>query len=393
MQIPAPTQSRPADATPPAPDARIRALLVSTSFPADLDDWRGLFMRHKVDALARREDIDLRIWAPRGDTEGRVHFDLTEAEQAWLESLMAKGGIAHLYRQAGLRGMLAVLQLMRFLRRVYHRNADADLYHVNWLQNILPMPANTKPLLVTVLGTDMQLLRLPGMRALLRRVFRGHPTVICPNADWMVAPLQQAFGDVAGIEFLPFGIDPGWFRVARNPQHAPARWIAVTRLTRAKLGPLFPWCAPLFANGDRELHLFGPMQESIDLPAWVHYHGPASPDTLRDNWFPTATGLITLSQHAEGRPQVMLEAMASGLPILASALPAHASFMRHGETGWLCDASHQLVGGLAALEDAATNRRIGEGARAWATHEVGTWDDCAERYLRIYHRLLGAPAR
>lgn len=386
-----PMQPRAVDAS--AAGAAMRLLLVSTSFPVDLDDWRGLFMRHKVDALARREDIDLRVWAPRGDTQGRVHFDLAGAEQAWLAALMATGGIAHMYRQAGLRGLLAVLQLMRFLRRVYRRNDDADLYHVNWLQNILPMPANAKPLLVTVLGTDMQLLRLPGMRALLRRVFRNHPTVICPNADWMVAPLQDAFGDLAEVEFLPFGIDPGWFGVARDPLRAPARWMAVTRLTRGKLGPLFPWCAPLFADGDRELHLFGPMQESVDLPAWVHYHGAASPDTLRDHWFPTATGLITLSQHAEGRPQVMLEAMASGLPILASALPAHASFLRHGDTGWLCDAPDTLAGGLAALEDAVTNARIGAAARAWAAREVGTWDDCAERYLRAYHRLLGAPAR
>jgi glycosyltransferase involved in cell wall biosynthesis len=282
---------------------------------------------------------------------------------------------------------------MRFLRRVYRRNDDADLYHVNWLQNILPMPANAKPLLVTVLGTDMQLLRLPGMRALLRRVFRNHPTVVCPNADWMVAPLQDAFGEVASIEFLPFGIDPGWFRVARNLQRAPARWIAVTRLTRGKLGPLFPWCAPLFADGDRELHLFGPMQEGIDLPAWVHYHGPASPDTLRDDWFPIATGLITLSQHAEGRPQVMLEAMAAGLPILASDLPAHSSFLRHDETGWLCASPGTLANDIAALEDVASNARIGEAARAWAMREVGTWDDCAERYFQIYKRLMGQPAR
>lgn len=370
----------------------IEVLMVSTSYPADLDDWRGLFMRHLADALGRRRDLRLRLWAPPGQTHPDVHHDLRGGERAWLAALMAAGGIAHLYRRHSVRGPVAMLKLMRLLRGVYRRNADADVLHVNWLQNALPLPRDHRPLLVSVLGTDMQMLRLPLMRQLLRRVFRHRPVAICPNADWMVAPLREAFGDVAEIRFLPFGIDPGWYAVARAPATAPARWLAVTRLTRGKLGPLFDWCAPLFADGARELHLFGPMQESMTVPDWVRYHGPASPDTLRDAWFPGATGLLTLSRHAEGRPQVMLEAMAAGLPIVASAIPAHASFLQHGHTGWLCDAGDGLEAGLAALEDPATNARIGQAARAWAAREVGTWDDCAGRYALTYRRLLEASA-
>src|SRR3546814_20018551 len=69
---------------------------------------------------------------------------------------------------------------------------------------------------------------------------------------------------------------------------------------------LFPYTT-LF----RSLHLYGPMEEEVELPGWVHYHGPASPRLLADEVFPAARGLITLSQHAEGRPQVLLEAMAA----------------------------------------------------------------------------------
>jgi hypothetical protein len=237
---------------------------------------------------------------------------------------MAQGGIAHQLRRGGLRGGMKALRLLRLLRNTYVRNGDVDIHHVNWLQNALALPNDGRPLLTSVLGTDMQLLKLPLVVPLLRRVFRQRRTAICPNAEWMVPELEQHFGDVATIRFVPFGIAPGWFAIERTlAGQAQPKWLAVTRLTHAKLGPLFNWCAPLFQNQARELHLFGPMQEQLDLPQWVHYHGPASPETLMSEWFPQAHGLITLSQHAEGRPQVMLEAMAAGLPIVASALPAH----------------------------------------------------------------------
>ena len=203
-------------------------------------------------------------------------------------------------------------------------------------------------------------------------------------------PLQVAFGDVAEILPVSFGIDPRWYAIKRaSDEKQPHRWLAVTRLTANKLGPLFDWSEGLFSENSRELHLFGPLQEDIEVPEWVHYHGSATPQQLADEWFPRACGLITLSRHAEGRPQVMLEAMAAGLPIVASNMPAHASIVFDGETGRLCDSKDNYGASVRELEDATTNRHLGEVARRWVTAEIGTWDDCADRYVSIYRQLLG----
>lgn len=366
----------------------IRVMLVSTSYPSSLDDWRGLFIRHLADALGLRPDLHVGLWAPPGERHAAVKDLTNDAERRWLAWLMQAGGIAHLWRTRPLRGPLAAVNLHRHLNRAYRRCADADVLHVNWLQNALPLQPDRRPLLVSALGTDIGMLRLPLVRHRLRRVFGSRATAIRPNAEWMVAPLREHFGDVADVAFAPFGIDPAWYRVERRlPQ--PARWLAVTRLTRGKLGVLLERGSRWFADGRRELHLFGPMQERVALPDWVHYHGPASPETLRRHWFPSATGLITLSRHAEGRPQVMLEAMAAGLPILASDIPAHANFLQHDVTGWLCDPAGDLAPGLATLEHPEDNARIGRAAREWVAREVGTWDDCATRYVDSYRMLLG----
>ena len=368
----------------------VNVLLLSTSYPSNASDWRGVFMRHMVGAIARVPDIQLSVWAPPGELPETARDVTTPHEAYWLAKLMAAGGISHLLRSGGVRAALAPLKLIQMMGSVYRRHADVDVYHVNWLQCALPLPSDGKPALITVLGNDLNLLRLPLMRQLLRRTMRGRRVAICPNAEWMEAPLRAAFGDLAEIVPVSFGIDPCWYAVERRPRgEALARWLAVTRLTANKLGPLFEWSQDFFSEGGHELHLFGPMQEEIHIPGWVHYHGAATPLQLAIEWFPGASGLITLSRHAEGRPQVMLEAMAAGLPIIASRTPAHANIVTDERTGILCDSTAGYRNALDQLQDVDTNTRFGAAARSWALEKIGTWDDCAQRYTRIYRHLLG----
>jgi glycosyltransferase involved in cell wall biosynthesis len=361
--------------------------MISTSYPADLADWRGLFIRHMVDALARRMDVDLRVWSPPGEFPGNAKYVASSGEARWLAGLMRAGGIAHLMRTGGLRGLDAPLRLLGMLRDLYRREFSVDLYHVNWLQNALALPRNNLPLLTTVLGTDMQLLKLPGMTHMLRRVFRRRRTAICPNAQWMLPELHRRFGDLAGIRFVPFGIEPRWFHVERRPE-GPSKWLCVSRLTQGKIGTLFEWCEPFFSAGRRELHLFGPMQETMKVPPWVRYHGAATPESLCAEWFPKANGLITLSRHAEGRPQVMLEAMAAGLPVIASRIPAHEDLLQHEETGWLCGDAEGVGAALETLDELSTSTELGLRAKAWVQQNIGTWDDCAARYFNVYADLV-----
>ena len=364
-------------------------MMVATSYPANLGDWRGLFIRHLVDALARRDDLHVSLWAPPGERSAAVTDATTPQQSRWLAALMRRGGIAHALRNNAALGSWLALRLLQQLRQSYRRyRHEIDLLHCNWLQTMLPAPPDL-PILVTVLGTDMRLLNLPLLPSLMRRSMRGRPVVICPNAEWMDAPLRRLFGTVARVQPVLFGIDADWYAIERRPAtDAPPRWLVVSRLTRDKLGDLFEWGEPLFRDQPRELHLFGPMQERIALPSWVRYHGPAAPAELCAQWFPTAHGLISLSQHSEGRPQVMLEAMAAGLPIIASQLPAHADLLVHEHTGLLCADPITFRHCVERLEDQDQNLRIGAAARAWVRDGIGTWDDCAARYALLYRSLV-----
>jgi len=375
--------------TGPTGAAGLNVLMTSTSYPENLQDWRGRFIANMAGALARRDDISLSLWAPPGDLPAGVAAASTPADAAWLAHLSQRDGIAHLLRTRKLLAMGTILSLIARLGRAYRKHSP-DVAHVNWLQNALPLWGTSTPAVITVLGTDFGLLRLPGMRSLLRALLRQRRAILAPNAEWMRPFLQQAFGDVAEVRTIAFGVDDPWFELVRQPLtvEGPRHWLAVTRLTKNKIGDLFEWGDGLFGTG-RQLHLFGPMQEQISLPSWVQYHGPTHPADLLERWFPIACGLITLSRHDEGRPQVMLEAMAAGLPVLASDLPAHRDIVQHRATGWLAETPQDLATGLAWLNDAANNRHTGQAARRWIKDRVGTWDDCAGRYAAAYQELLG----
>ncbi|MBF0211594.1 MAG: glycosyltransferase [Desulfamplus sp.] len=364
--------------------------MTSTSYPQNAKDWRGLFIKDMVDSLASNQGVNLTLWAPPGDIPHSVSNACSAKESYWLSNLLEQGGIAHILRNGkGVSRITTPIRLLWLLRQVYFRYPNIDLFHVNWLQNILPLWRTKKPVLVTVLGSDLGLLRLPGMSYALRQVLKQRRSIIAPNADWMTVELEKHFGDISQILPIPFGINAKWYQLSRSWQtQKTKKWIVVSRVTENKIGSLFDWGGTMFQQGEHELHLFGPMQEQLKIPNWVNYHGATHPKELQDNWFPQAAGLITLSKHDEGRPQVILEAMAAGLPILASPLPAHTNLLTHKKTGWLANSEAEFHAGIHWLAESKNNKEISCQARNWVKNNIGTWADCAQRYLTAYGQLL-----
>jgi glycosyltransferase involved in cell wall biosynthesis len=129
----------------------------------------------------------------------------------------------------------------------------------------------------------------------------------------------------------------------------------------------------------------------------VHFPGPVLRDTLPD-LFRAADLFVLPAVHdgkgnVDGLPNVILEAMASGLPVVASGISGIPLAVEEGRTGRLVAerdpaALLSALRGLLAEPDAA--RSMGERGRRKAVAEL-TWDAVAARYREGYRMALGAP--
>lgn len=99
--------------------------------------------------------------------------------------------------------------------------------------------------------------------------------------------------------------------------------------------------------------------------------------------------LVVLPSLAEGMSNVLLEAMARGIPVVASDIPANGVLVERGVTGWLFPSSdwEALADLLASiLEDAELLRSVGLRGRQMVEDHYSI-DRVANRYVELYNDL------
>lgn len=119
--------------------------------------------------------------------------------------------------------------------------------------------------------------------------------------------------------------------------------------------------------------------------------GAVAHDALPD-WF-RAADLYASCAHSDGTSVSLLEAMASGLPVLATDIPSNREWVDPGRNGWLAaagDADAVADALLAAARTGPEGRRA-MGARNRRVVEArADWPRAARPLLELYERLSAA---
>lgn len=228
----------------------------------------------------------------------------------------------------------------------------------------------------------------------IRAVWRKAAAVVA-NSDGLAA-LARRFAPEVPVTVVPNGVDATLFTpVAENRKHTdgPLRLLVVGRLVRQKgvdclLDAMArlpdPAVVALTVVGD------GPARPELEaqaarlgLSGRVAFVGWRGRDEL-PGLYQTAD-VFVLPSRDEGMPNVVLEAMACGLPVVATDIPGSRDLVVDGETGVLMavDDTAALHAALAQLAaDPQARQRMGTAGRQRVAEHF-SWGAVAAAYLAL----------
>lgn len=130
--------------------------------------------------------------------------------------------------------------------------------------------------------------------------------------------------------------------------------------------------------------------QDLDIANQVQFLGFVSREQLI-SLYQQAT-LYALPSHYEGLPTVLLEAMACGVPVVATAVSGNVDVITHGKNGLLVPPKtpEKLTEAISrVLDDETLKTTLGQNARK-TIEEKYTWDIISDNYLTLYQSLLSS---
>lgn len=407
--------------------APLDLLFLTQTYPRFPGDTAGPFIRDLARALVRGGDR-VTVLTPHAAEVAAAWDDDRVAVRSFPyapERLEVLGYGRSLEADERVKGAVALAAPLYALaaRRALRRHLAAhrcDLVHAHW---IVPnglvaaaLPGNRTPLAIGLHGSDVFLAEKPGVRRLARwalsraRLLTGCSPELVDRVRALGFPAERSRVIPYGVDVDAFSPAPErraiWRRQLAIPDGAPLL-LGVGRMATKKGFQVLIEVLPALLAEHPDLHVVlaggGDLLERFRAAAeaWasrVHFPGAVLRDTLPDLY--RAADLFTLPAvhdskgNVDGLPNVILEAMASGLPVVASAISGIPLAVEDGATGRLvpeADGEALLAALRALLAAPAAARAMGERGRRKAETEL-TWDAVAARYREGYRMAVGEPA-
>ncbi|MFQ5638469.1 MAG: glycosyltransferase [bacterium] len=382
--------------------------MITTSFPRFIGDYPGIFVLRLCRALFLL-DVEIQVVAPSDRNEPSyeiingctVHRFQYFSPKNLQKLAYGPGGIpANLQRNPLLIVLIPFFVVIFFLKTL-KVSKNVDIIHAQWLYSGM-IAAFVKimrgtPFVVTLRGSDTIRSGKGGLSHFVSKWVLKHADLVTTvNQDLRHWAIQQ-------------GVAPNAVFVIRNgvelnknaeikKSNSLCRLIFVGHLVPAKgLNFLIEALAIVYrVNNSVRLTVVGdgveinPLRKNVQvkgLNAIVDFQG-VQPSNRIPQLMQGADCLV-LPSLREGTPNVVLEAMACGLPIVASDLPGIREVVQDGITGLLVKPGHteELAEKiLQVIQNHEYRTEMGEkGFQAISELQLG-WKHSAKQYLEIYQK-------
>ncbi len=398
--------------------------MVASSYPRYPGDTVGTFMEPIARGLAARgHAVHLVLpWHPRwarAPVEDGVRFHLFRYAPSAAFNVFGYAGA--LRADVSLRGRtlvaapLALAAGWRTARRVA-REVGATLMHGHWVVPggvIAAAASPALPLVISLHGSDAYVAERHGSIGAVAGWALRRAAYVTACSDDLRRRAQALGADPDRSVTIPYGVDATRFRPDAATRAATrAAWrippdaevvFSAGRFVRKKgfeylldavasLVPGRPRLVLVLAGGGDlagELH---DRLERLGIGGRAVLPGVLSQDQVAA-WLAAADVAVIPSVrddagNVDGLPNVVMEAMASATPLVATSAGGIGSVVAHGQTGLLV--GERDVAALASaiervLSDPALGTALGSAARARVI-ATANWDDVAARFEEVYAR-------
>jgi glycosyltransferase involved in cell wall biosynthesis len=394
----------------------LRLLGLSTSFPLRPDGCAGVFVQRlyqnlpdhwRVEVVCPDDDCLVLTQSHPGHHEGdrlRIH-PVRYAPRAWQVLAQQSGGVMSGLRSAPWRTLLLPLLLLGMAWRCLRLARHADLIHANWaICGVIASLAGRltrRPVVTTLRGDDVSgETRSWIKRKLLDAAVNGSHSIVCVS-EAMATQLRARYARRArDIHVCLNGIDETFLKVTHTPDMAgKLRVVAIGSLIPRKgYDVLIDAVARMRHRDQIQVRIAGGgperlrlLQRAIDLGVADRFDlvGELAPECIPQ--FLVDADAFVLSSRSEGRPNVVIEALAAGLPVVCSVLPGVEGLVEPGENGWLVDVG-DIAGFAQALDqvcaDPQERARRGAIARERMLRSPWGWSMAGSCYDQVFRSAL-----
>lgn len=396
----------------------IRVLVLATSYPLGPQDSASVFLRYLSENL-HQQGAEVHVLAPAAtkggySLENGIHvYRFRYMLKPWQKLCYGSGILPNLKRQPllwlvvpyFLTGfiMAALMTVMRI---------KPDIIHGHWViptgvVGLIASQLFDTPFVVTAHGGDAFSMR-SGLLARIKRYVVQRSQAWTANT---LATAQAIDSSVANSRrhIIPMGVDTELFSVATGSRHTESKTqhiLFVGRLVTKKGVNVLLEAISLLPEAEQNAILVTIAGDGAERPALqeqarqlgigerVRFTGFVAnadlPALFRSADVFVGPSVIDSSGDTEGQGVVFLEAMACGVPVIASQVGGIGEVIENGVSGLLVPAgdADQLAAGIRELLNNEDRRKMFSvnGRRRIENHF--SWPEVSARFIALYKTLI-----
>ncbi|MGH8609882.1 MAG: glycosyltransferase family 4 protein, partial [Gammaproteobacteria bacterium] len=382
---------------------------MTTSFPISAGSSSGIFVARLVESLSKH--IDITVLTPASDRPHDVAFShnlkvfpFAYAPRAWRRLAHQPGGIPEALKERPWYFFLVPSFCLSMFFGCLRQAKGSDLINANWaITGCIAGLAGKllgKPVVTTLRGSDYNRAKTSWLEhRILGFCLRFNQRIVTVNIA-MAKGLQRQFPRWSQkITVIENGVADAFLSLplvkSKQAGEVPLELLTIGSLTRNKdiatviraisqVRDVVKVRLTVIGDGPEKDRLHSMVQE-YELAGLVHFVGGVLPERIPS--FLANTDVLLVASRSEGRPNVVIEAMAAGRAVVGTRINGVTELIEQGKNGLLFDSgnSRELADCIRKLfMQPELIKEFGDAGRELVKRMNLTWEAAASKYLDLY---------